>query len=896
LNLHLASMRSAASDQEVVAPSTLVDAAVLPSTSVGVRSATDFGDRAGEPAVVTRKPRTGRVRRGYGDASPGELIPGLAQHSRYLSSFDEDVVRLDVSHHQDLGTDILEIDLRSQLIACDGGRSHYREPQPLASFPEALDALKVALNRTLASNHRGQMGTAILECRRSFLRIFSWMTRRCVYRFEDLDRDMIAILVDDVARNAWTGALGQTEHLCRVMERLRKDINLFQKLYSRYRNSKNFALPIEDLEAIGGLPLYEWAIPRAIYEELAAMEDDQRPIAKQDSRQRLSGSLHAIRDLMTSLNFLASSSPGSITFLPFPVVERAAKTAFNAANRFRNGARPDALDDDEKWPSGSDHDEATEVEHELVRDEMGRPSAPVVTSEIGSSDDLDDGDEDASRLTVNLSVDECARIFGEALRWTYDYAPVILSTLRFAREQIRGLKEDGNYWQKKAWQRIFKFYDAEAAAAGLTIQATQRNHGAQSFRKLVKTLQYALFVNLSVNSARRVNEVVGKRHVPYGLYLGALQRVQDEPPIHRLDFYVSKGPQQWFSFPANVLMVDAYKVLVELYELHEPFDADPRTKPVPVEEARKLKLFTSRDITPRALNSKTPREQFNGSERAEFLGCAGVDHSRFVNSRAPYRRIFSTLFMHRYDLREHEALQVYLGHLDAATTGGYYNDKTSRPPGESIQELHAPDYVDATFIKEMEVADLAYMALQLLRMLSGDAIGGGFPVVAAKLARRMSSEVSFVALSNELKAGALAVHLRQDGHRATALEHTSCMSGQPKKTGEQANCFHDGSLHREEASPKKCNGCVHSCASASYLENVVDQIKVAEEAAADANRPPAVRMANDRKSRILRDVLTSERRASLRNQNLFVKIQEGWQATVGAHVLQRDGSSHMGEA
>src|SRR4051812_31204170 len=123
----------------------------------------------------------------------------------------------------------------------------------------------------------------------------------------------------------------------------------------------------------------------------------------------------------------------------------------------------------------------------------------------------------------------------------------------------------------------------------------------------------------------------------------------------------------------------------------------------------------------------------------------------------------------------------------------------------------------------------------MLRMLQGEQIAGGFPVVAAKLAKQLSSEASFAELTTELKAGVLAHRLHEDGHRCMPMPHVCCMSGDAV-TDEKAKCHHDGSLHHEESSPQKCSGCVNQVAPESYLKSIEAQAAEAEGAAADTAR------------------------------------------------------------
>ena len=121
------------------------------------------------------------------------------------------------------------------------------------------------------------------------------------------------------------------------------------------------------------------------------------------------------------------------------------------------------------------------------------------------------------------------------------------------------------------------------------------------------------------------------------------------------------------------------------------------------------------------------------------------------------------------------------------------------------------------------------------------------------------------------------------------MPHVCCMSGHTQHTAEKAKCYRDGSLHREESSPQKCSGCVNQMAPDSYLKNIEAQMSEAERAAADADRPLAVRQANGRRATNLRRVLEAERQACLRNKNLFLDAQTAWEATVARNIMRTHG-------
>lgn len=789
----------------------------------------------------------GRIRHNSPQPESGELVPGVRRHARYLSDFSDNLIRLDVSHHQnDKQSAVETIDIEKQLVACVRKGSLYQTPKPLVDFPDVIIVFKIALNRTLFKNHNGAIAVGVNECKRTFLRIFAWMCKRNIFHFSDLTKESISTLVDEVALHGWAATLEQEKNLNDVLKQARADGEIFKRLYNRCRNGKNFSIPISTLEDITGLPLHQQSISSSFYHSLAKIENDTRTITKKDIGKN-EREYDAVRTLIHTLNALSVSSEKSIPFFPFPKAYQAILQAIEKAEKIKK-----------------------------IKKETASQTSETQSSLLDSSS--------APNPTTNLTIAECAAIFTEALRWLYDYSPTIISTLEYAREKMRFCAD--NYEPiKKTWAEIIKFYETKAKAAEIPISTINGPHtGENSLRFVCQLTQKACLDIMGICGARRLNEIIGSGQVPYGLYLGALIKLNELPPVWSIDSYVSKGPQDWFSFPANKLMVDAYELLGKLHTLHMPYSWKPLDELAPIKDKRKQKLFPLGKIHPGPLKSKIAKTYFSSVGRRKFLELAGVDPTRFENTMTPYRRLFCTLHMNRYDMPEEPALQHYLGQLSPNSAYGYFVDRSKRPAGESIRELHAPTFVDKDFLAELEFSRIEYAAANIKKMLEGQPVGGGFPVVVAKLAKKLSAQVSFATLSTELKANHLSRKLYDHGYRADPKEHTCCMGGAPKKSDETANCFRNGSLHKEEASTQRCKGCINSSTNTNSVMNVQREITESTQAISDTKLPPSLRRAHRSRADQLTEALAEEEEIAGRNLQLFRQVEDAWLATVALHV------------
>lgn len=779
----------------------------------------------------------------------GELVPGIRKHVRYLSDFSDNLIRVDISHHQnEKQTSVVEIDLKNQLISCVGKGSLYNNNKALTDFPDAIVAFKIALNSVLARNHTGMISAGVNECKRTFLRIFAWMTRRNIFQLSDLNQEMIEILVSEVALKGWAETLEQSKILDNLLNQIKSDKLIFNRIYNRHRKGGNFGIPLSTIEAITGLPLHLHSIPRSFYESLAKIEEDHRKITKTDQKKN-ENEFDAVRSLVHTLNALSLTTDKSIRFFPFPKASQSISQAINKAKKIKK-------------------------QNSIQISQDNRPNNEEFTANNGP----------APNPTINLTLAECVSIFSESLRWIYDYSPAIIKTVELAREKLIPLEGD-DYATRQLWKEIYQFYSNQARLTGIPITSINSlNRGEESLRFICRLLQKACLDLIGICSARRMNEILGKGKLPYGLYLGSLVKVCEEPLLWCIDSYVSKGPQDWFKFPANKLIADAYEILAKLHCLHMPYDWKPVDEQEIIDKKRKQKIFPLGLLHPKYLNSTAVTTDFSSAGRKKFLELAGVDPSRFDDTMMPYRRMFCTLHMNRYDMPEEPALQHYLGQLSPNSTYGYFIDRTKLSVGESIREIHAPTFVDKEFLAELEVSRIEYTKLTIKKMLDGERLGGGFPAVVAKLAKKLSAEVSFAKLSNELKAQHLAKDLYDKGFRADPKPHTCCMGVVAKKSDETANCFKNGALHKEEASSMLCNGCINSCPNSNSVKNVQHDIAVSVQAAADAKLPAALRKIHAQRAQQLTNVLMDEEKTAERNFRLFEKAGEAWKATISRHL------------
>ena len=484
--------------------------------------------------------------------------------------------------------------------------------------------------------------------------------------------------------------------------------------------------------------------------------------------------------------------------------------------------------------------------------------------------------------TPNLSPKDCFALFRESLKWIYDYAPAILQIANEGRFILENHSGSAQLTDRRVSSAMIARYRALSATQKLPYAELTGNHkGMQSWRGITETLFVACGIVIAINHARRANEIFGE-NVPYGLYLGCLQEVSKFPIEYRIDFYVEKGIQDYREFPANILAADSIRLLEEIYQVFRPLGVPPITAKSP--PARDDKLFRLRRMTLSGFQGGFEGFSFRTSMN-ELFRLAGVDAKKFDGTQTPFRRMFTTLFLRRYDCPELSAMQNHLGHLDPGTTIPYQADLYPRASGESIRELHgqsAPE-IDA-MLKAIDKGRTDYLVELMEGLMSGKSTGGIFPKMVIKLAKRLGASADFRKLTTERRSGVLATSLQRRGYAPNVIAHVVCMAEQPRHTLQSAKCYSDGRLHRENASSELCNGCVHSFSNENYLSTIEKDRDAAHGNGKNELLPPSVRAANVARAERLSALLASERSIAAVNRQVIISLVNSW----NQQVVDRD--------
>lgn len=764
----------------------------------------------------------------------------VTRHPRYLSEFDSNYVCIDARHPKGDQESLMEIDLNGLVLQCDGKESIYDRPMRLVEFPHLCSALKLAFNYTLFRNARGNIRLALMQTRTNAMRIFAWMMRSGKYHLSDITPADIDRLANEVGTHGWASSLDLNDRLKSLVERVRLDPFLAKSLMGT-GEVKWVTINIGLAEQYIGGPIDASYVSSNVRAEIAQVAGDKRKaVEPKGKRQVPAGGL--LRELFHTLNLLSNTPVDSIPFLAVP----------NTLKKMQ--------------------------EFQRVRDNYW---AKIQVDQANSSEKIASSLPATNKTaTQNLSIDDCARLCSEALKWLYDYKNGILITLEYARALLTSRSPPHDRAVK---QRVLDKWIEVAKTQKLprpTIHSL--TYGSASLIHQVKLLLFSLYIIIGICSGRRPGEIHG-HGLPFGLYYGALKQIDSDIPAWDIEIYIEKSPQDYAIFPANALVADSMAALEHVFRLMQKKDSSEVPNFRTIQLARKQKLFTFRQITRNGFSASKAFDYNPRSDLAEFFALAGVDPVRFKSTIAPFRRMFATLFTRRYDLKEFHALRDYLCHLDAATTHGYFSDR-NRPlkKEESIRSLHPMDASISTgMINEIKAAGKDYMVDLIHRLLRGELIGGVFPLMVSKLHKRLSATINFRELGLERQAGILASTMEGRGYLPTPMKHVVCAASSPRHTTRLAKCFRDGLLHPADSSPSLCVGCVNSIRPNAYLENLAEAKSHSEQEALNDFLPQPIRDAHLQRSKMIEDVLLIEHKLAEKNRRHFETILSTWSVAVG---------------
>ncbi|WP_305824869.1 hypothetical protein [Massilia brevitalea] len=477
--------------------------------------------------------------------------------------------------------------------------------------------------------------------------------------------------------------------------------------------------------------------------------------------------------------------------------------------------------------------------------------------------------------TKNISISDAVKILTEALKWIYDYKSLIMEVANATRDAVEYVSDKGfenEEYVRKATAAAFK---SAIARTGISLPLENPQHS--DLKTLITALQTAAFCIVTINLGRRQREITGQ-HKPYGLYFGCLNTVSNIATETRIDIYVAKSVRQYVSFWCNPLVIDAVRCLEELSQVFRPLKTSLKQYPGEQAMGRSDKLFYRRHFTVNGFKVEPTQFDFARTS-AWFFQLAGVS-PEYVYSRAhPFRRIFGLLYKYRYDRFKLGALSEHYRHDSFSTTEIYLTDAPGVSPADGVEFLYAPALANevSDLRKTLDEIEKEYVTDLIERLLNGELMGGIFPKLILSLMKRLSASVEYREQSDEIKSNILQTHLIRRGYVASEKEHGVCCCTQTSRTKARSNCYSDGEIHPENASPNKCGGCLHLLTTPGYRKHLALEAQELQAQQEDYSLPPAVRLEARKNATLINDYIRADEQTAIETQWSFNNIVDRWE-------------------
>jgi len=761
--------------------------------------------------------------------------------SSLLSEWHSNVVRIFFPNERSKSKTII-IDLDNIFIQCSGPMSVFEGVLPLSTFPNIMDSCKAYLNKCAETFKESSKACSdVAQNFNNILRFMAWVIQqKGVYRFGSLSRDDFNEFINQYCNmNGWHRLLAHDKALANILVEIEAGKINIDEISTQTYNV--FNLNISSIERVTGIVGCNSMMPAWFKKRLIALT------GKSFTKERL-----------------GKFDPDT------PVSYMRIYNVIKSLNRLY--ALPDRFDQPNilPFPNG--------------------PSLAIKKSRANKKHLKEyKGGEDGR--TANLRLDDAIALLKLSLEWIYEYSDGVVELLKIHRERlekytpifekekekdITNFFKSANDIEKNKYDEKYRLVCKKYNLPFDTVVHHKQVLGFDPNRSptldsIVKILMSACFILIAINHGRRLNEIIGQNDLSYGLYFGCIQKGDND--VDFIDIYIEKTIQDWSKFYVNKLVKDAVNILEEISQIFRPLHTKRKNYIVNPSIARKDKLFKLKTINISSWYKNKYTSFIFSMHSKDFFQNAGVNIERIDHRAHPFRRFFALLYFYRYDNPRLLALQHHLRHCDPGTTVVYLSDPRIRNESDRIENLYK-DKVNAHTKEEMGLLnDIRSQAFTdaVLEILSGERTGGGWPAIVLSMYKILSKRGDFDDLNLEERAKLTADKLQKRNYQRTPYEHGGCNNGSNNKTRRMSHCHNeeDDIRHTEDASQKKCQGCIHHDCSPYNIKILENNAKLLKKQLKDYSLPLVARKAAQSELNILLEMLNSEKELGSKNKQLI---------------------------
>jgi len=429
----------------------------------------------------------------------------------------------------------------------------------------------------------------------------------------------------------------------------------------------------------------------------------------------------------------------------------------------------------------------------------------------------------AKKLTENPGATEDINSYdaGMLLEYSLDYLnSKSYRTLRLLAFAAKQLAQPGSPREKLS--RVMRFACRVGLVKSDEIEPASINDRLKFLNASTKDLLNSCFIVIAIFNARRKGELTHKK---YGLSLGSGVVINEKAGIFLQEFYVEKTLKDYVKFyiaPATKLAITILEKLQLIFS-GEPFKKHNYS----MRMDRNLTLFRYKILNTTGfanVYSQFGFESFDPVMSGNYIYSAIGKSMRLTPHM--FRRLYCKVFISRYEYFMLPFLSYQLQHEDIATTQIYVSNPQTQAESAEISKLYDWNiqaqsealilHNDEIMTSMAEITKEKFSEI-IYRSISAENTSGGYTKLTRALYKKMFSSVDYAKPDIE-KMNMLIERLRSRGHSPQPFKHAQCLAG-ANRIKSKSKCWqrNDNQLHKENASPKLCRGCLFSWTSEEHV-------------------------------------------------------------------------------
>jgi len=345
----------------------------------------------------------------------------------------------------------------------------------------------------------------------------------------------------------------------------------------------------------------------------------------------------------------------------------------------------------------------------------------------------------------------------------------------------------------------------------------------------MRNIANACFIIIAIFNARRKKEITHKK---YGISMGSGILLDNKAGIYLQNFYIEKTIKGYVQFYIGAATKNAITTLerLQLVLFQLPFKKHKYSD----FKDRDVTLFRLRYFSISGLLDTVSQFDFETSDPAmsgDFVLAAIQKPLRLTPHM--FRRLYCKIFINRFEYFMLPTLSYQLQHEDISTTQIYISNPQSQVESAELSKLYdwnTKSQSEALIIHNDEImmnmaeANREKFSEIVYRCISKQNSSGGYTKLIRAIYRKMFPSIEYSA-PNEEKLKAIIDRLKHRGHSPQAFKHAQCLAGS-NHVKSKSKCWQksDNKLHKENASPKLCRGCIFSWTSEEHVKNLETEL------------------------------------------------------------------------